>query len=403
MIAAGFSARGAGARGRGGLGLPAADVRTGRGRGRRAGGNDGPTPLTLDIAVTGCASLRRDHRAARCCTGTAPLVLSFSPVGSPEFTALQVDVRRRDDPLGMNRAPMHAYALPGSYQMSADRRAPGERLHPGQGPPPHVEVEPGAAGAPCDVDAQCATASRCACAPGTGCPPHSCAGCARPPATAATCGPGAVCASLALGRRRTRVRRRASPVCVAACQTDPDCAPGFVCQTLPAAGASNPDAWTRGCVPIGALADLGAPCRNANGSLDDAALRDRHLRRPRRARDLQRRLRRGSPLPRPNGLRAPRRRSSALSGRMRSVRPCARDPLLACATATTAMRADGFQVDAAAGSGTYCAPKACSSRRGLRPLGSLRRRRGACVPSSLEVLPHSSSASSTTRVAPCSA
>src|SRR4030095_3612964 len=47
-----------------------------------------PSPLTIDIAVTGCASY---DPATVTCRGSAPLTLSFTPIGSPELTQFKWD------------------------------------------------------------------------------------------------------------------------------------------------------------------------------------------------------------------------------------------------------------------------------------------------------------------------
>jgi hypothetical protein len=245
-----------------------------------------------------------------------------------------------------------------------------------------VEVEPVAAGAPCDVDAQCSDGLRCACAPGTGCASAFTRGLCTASCASGYCGPAAVCATLALEPSADAGPPPRLATCVAACQTAPDCAAGFVCEVLPTAGASNPGAWTRGCVPIAALADVGAPCRNASGSLDDAACATGTcadlgaLGICSAACDADH--------PCPDGTACARlgdgRRFCLVA--CASPASCARDPLLACATATAAdAGTTGFQVDAAAGSGTeYCAPKACSTDGECAPAGRCGPG-GACVPS----------------------
>src|SRR5207237_330214 len=50
-----------------------------------------------------------------------------------------------------------------------------------------------------------------------------------------------------------------------------DCGPGSVCQTLPASPATLGAAWTTGCLPLGALQDIGDACRDANEALADQA------------------------------------------------------------------------------------------------------------------------------------
>jgi hypothetical protein len=330
----------------------------------RDGAAEGRSALSLDIAVTGCASFDDDTPR---CTGPAPLVLSFAPVGSPEFTRF---IWQFDDgtPASTDRSPVHQYALPASYEVTVIGAGDvgnisGNRVL-------KVVVEPVGLGRPCDVDAQCGGALRCACTPGSGCPPAFIRGVCTTACDTAPCEPGGACALLGFESPAppgdgAAAARQAS--CLGGCQTSADCATGFVCQPLPA-GAHDDDRWVRACVPLGALGGPGAPCRSASGVLDDAvcatgtcadlgalgscsAVCDADQRCP----DAT------------ACARMPDGRQLCLVDCATSD-SCTRDPLLACSAPASADGGAGYQADAAPGV-TYCAPKACVGDADCAPAG----------------------------------
>lgn len=234
-----------------------------------ANGNDGLTPLTLDISVTGCASF---DLGAVACSGTAPLTVSFSPVGSPELTMF-VWSFFDGSPVSSDRAPTHTYSLPGSYDVKVTGEGSvGSVMQLRRS---LIVVQPVATGAPCDVDGQCGDGLHCLCQPGTGCGSAFLRGICSTGCETGFCGAGATCAAYALGAAADGglppdggpPPDGGSPVCLAACQTDTDCAAGFVCEDL-LGGSSTSAGWVRGCLPRGAAGDLGASCRNPNGLLD---------------------------------------------------------------------------------------------------------------------------------------
>jgi hypothetical protein len=234
--------------------------------------DDVPNPLTLVIAVTGCASYQAAGRCAGagegpCCTGTPPLTLSFSPVGSPELTRFLWTFGDGTPPT-TEQAPSHTFAHPGEYKVEL---VGGSNQIGTLGParPLQVTVVRLAAGAPCDVDAQCDDGLTCLCQPGTGCSPAFMRGLCSRPCDAAPCGAGAVCAALTVAPAPTAGAR--VPLCIAGCQTEAECAPGYVCQTVRAGSAAAEVGWTRGCLPLGAARDLGDPCRDANDLLSNDA------------------------------------------------------------------------------------------------------------------------------------
>jgi len=237
---------------------------------------DVANPLTLDISVTGCASY---DAATVTCSGRPPLTVSFAPVGSPELTRF-LWTFGDGTPTTTERSPLHTYSHPGSYEVSlvAGTNDVGMVTPP---KPLTVQVDALSVGTPCDVDVQCNSTEglRCICAPGSGCAPAFIRGVCSVPCDANACGPDAVCASVVTGPQPDAGAR--AGLCLAACQAKAQCAPGFVCQTLPvdptaAAGAggmsgSSAALWTRGCLPLGLARDLGAPCRDANEVLRDDA------------------------------------------------------------------------------------------------------------------------------------
>lgn len=229
--------------------------------------SDTPSPLTLAIAVTGCASY--DAATARC-LGAAPLTLSFAPVGSPELTQFLWSFGD-GTPTTTERAPSHTFAHPDTYEVTLTGGAPDL----GMVTPPRpleVVVDRLALGAICDVDGQCESGLACLCAPGTGCSPAFVHGVCSTTCAAGGCGTNSVCAALPIGPPSDAGSAGHTPLCVAACGANPQgCAAGFVCQTLPVPASSGSDAWTRGCLPLGAVTDLGGACRDAGGALADAA------------------------------------------------------------------------------------------------------------------------------------
>jgi hypothetical protein len=230
-------------------------------------GNDGLTPLTLDIAVTGCATF---DITAVACSGTAPLAVSFSPVGSPELTTF-VWTFGDGTPPSLDRAPMHTYTLPGSYDVTVTGAGTtaGMMSQVMQLRRSLIVVQPDATGTPCDVEGQCGDGLHCLCQPGTGCGAAFLRGICSTSCQTGFCGAGAACAAYAPGGPADGgpPTDAGSSLCLAACQMDSDCSAGFVCEEL-LAGGSTGASWVRGCLPLGAAGDLGASCRNANGLLD---------------------------------------------------------------------------------------------------------------------------------------
>ena len=351
------------------------------------GGQDGDgnvlsTPFGVDIAVTGCAQF---DGATSTCTGPAPLTLSFAPVGSPLYTSFRWDFGDGSPEVSAH-APMHTYALPAPPGASNPQSPGSYRVRMTGGIADGgtwnahtiaVIVTQIAVGHPCDVDAQCAAGLTCRCAAGSsGCPAAFARGLCSSDCDNGACGDPAVatCAALPFA---TSVDAGAGPYqsCLAACASDADCGAGLSCLDLPGAAGAASSGWTRGCLPTGALAPLGAPCRDATGAFVDSACATDScadvgaLGVCSAACDID------NPCP-PAAVCTRLRdgRSLCLALCTQGGNQCTRDPLLAC-TPTGASLADGGVADAgsaldAGGSApAVCGPKACTADSDCAPSG----------------------------------
>ena len=331
--------------------------------------SDGPAPLTLNIAITGCDNYTAAVPPALPeCSGPAPLALSFSPVGSQQFSRFTWTFGDGTATV-TDRAPMHTFGLPGSYQVDLVGAFGTANFVKTSA---MIVVEPVGAGAFCDVDAQCRDGLACACAPGAGCAPAFSHGICTGPCDGddgGTCDPGATCALAALGPATDAGAPAPQAWCLAGCPGGSGCASGFSCAALPAAGPAGGGSWTWGCLPVGALRNLGASCRNADGVLDptqcstgqcadlgalglcSAACDDAH--------------------PCPGGAACAQLgdgQALCLVDCAAAPGGCASDPLLACAPPASADAGTGFQASADAGA-TFCAPRSCATDGDCAPSG----------------------------------
>jgi hypothetical protein len=341
--------------------------------GADANGSDGNAPLSLAISVTGCAAQAYGAGAGGFCSGPAPLMLVFSPVGSPDFARFKWSFGDGTPDVSA-RAPTHGFPLPGSYQVTLTAvLAGGGTVQSGL----LVLVDALAAGSPCDVDAQCAPGLACACAPGSGCSAAFVRGICSAGCATTACGADAVCAAVPLAPPADGGAAAPAPWCVASCPTGTACPPGLVCQTLPAAGAAAASPWARGCVPLGTLADVGAPCRDANGALDDDACATGLCADLGALGVCSAACDAGRPCP--DGTVC----TSFADGRRLCLvtcggaTTCVRDPLLACSSSPSGDAGAGFQADAAAGT-EICGPKPCMGDGDCAPSGQCGAG-GACV------------------------
>jgi PKD repeat protein len=291
------------------------------------------TALGLDFVATGCASgntARLDAGVARC-TGTAPLTLTFSPVGSATLTRYRWTFGDGTSP-SSERAPTHTYVLPGTYDVAVAAEGPSgsvSRQRPG-----FVEVSPNSAGQPCNIDGQCAAGLSCLCGEGAPCGDGFTHGICTRACPASGCEPGAACARVPLPAPPAGADAGAAdvPVSAYAADADDDAAadvpssfdaasdggagdapardaagdagasdaadaaardtaaaddaaaaptPGFLCigtcvqdadcadglVCSPLPGQA-PGSWVSVCVPA-SLRRVGEPCRNSRGQLDD--------------------------------------------------------------------------------------------------------------------------------------
>jgi PKD repeat protein len=159
--------------------------------------SDVATALGLDFVATGCAtgnSARTDGGVARC-TGTAPLTLTFSPVGSATLTRYRWTFGDGTSP-SSERAPTHTYVLPGLYDVTV--AAEGSSGSVSRQRSKFVEVTPNAAGQPCNIDGQCAAGLACLCGEGAPCGDGFTHGICTRACPADGCKPGAACARVPL-------------------------------------------------------------------------------------------------------------------------------------------------------------------------------------------------------------
>jgi hypothetical protein len=347
--------------------------------GARDGGSDATAtgdavePQALDFALTGCG--RYDAGAGRC-YGAPPLVVSFSPIGSASLTRFLWDFGDGTPP-SMERSPSHTYALPGNYQVTVTGAGSVGTV---QSRAQTVSVSAVLAGSPCDVGAQCATGLTCACGAGSSCPPAFIHGICTATCPSGSCGAGAACAQLGAPvappdggpSSDGGTDPLAQPLCLGACQQDADCASGLACRDVRAGGAGtsgSPSQWTRACVPVSFLADLGQPCRSAAGALNSAACLSGTC-----AELGALGLCSASCA---NGTTCPAGSACALLGDGRALclvpctgtGGCTRDPLLDCETPGTAGPL-GFTVPDAAVGAAYCAPMRCAADGACGPAGA---------------------------------
>jgi PKD repeat protein len=327
------------------------------------------TPLAIDFTVSGCPKFE----AAPRCTGRAPLTLEFVPLGTASVTNFLWDFGD-GTPKSSARVAAHTYAFPGTYDVrlvgggvagSAPRTRAG-----------FVVVTANATGEACDVDQQCETGTGCVCGSKRPCSAAFTRGLCASVCPGASCRAGEVCADLTLGAPAEGREPWQQALCLRACRTDDDCAPGLRCRDLPS--PSPPGSWARACF-LGAPGPPGSACRNASGQLrSDACITGQCA-------DLG--ARGLCSLDCTHATCPPGSACADFSdGRRLCLQRCTggvacdRDPLLACVAPNAGPL--GFSVaGAAGGAGTYCAPKICTKRDECGPAGVCRadQNGGHCV------------------------
>jgi PKD repeat protein len=375
---------------------------------------EAPGPLALDLAVTGCA--RYDVGGAKC-TGTPPLVLSFAPVGSPTLTRF-VWSFGDGTPNSVERGPTHTYALPGAYDVSLVAEGPAGSVSRTRAK--LVEVMALGAGAGCDVDAQCGGELRCRCMNGS-CGPAFARGLCTEACPSTGCGDGATCAAFVLPTPAATppapdaaVPARDAAVadapvagdgaadvaaadatglsdgavdaaslggpvdaadastpagtsCLAACMADAECAPGLACRSVPSGGAGAPARWVKACLPS-AFQELGAPCRDEHGALDDGACASGVCADLGALGACSAACGAASPCPSGSACATFGNGRALCVATCGGAAACARDPLLRCEPAGAA-GALGFEASPPAVGAIYCAPRTCATSGDCGPAG----------------------------------
>lgn len=241
--------------------------------GGSGGGNDAATLPSLGISATGCTTFDVENAI---CYGTAPLTVSFAPVGSSAFTNFLWNFGDSSPP-STERAPTHTFTLPSSgadhnYEVSVTGQV-GETGGTVASPATEVIVTSAPAGAACDVDKQCGQGLQCLCQVGSGCAPAFSRGICSTPCATGFCGIGSVCAQVALGPTPADAGT-AGPFCLTDCSGSATCAPGYVCQKM--RGGPGGSTWVSACLPLGAVRDFGLSCRDADGVLEDSTCATGH-------------------------------------------------------------------------------------------------------------------------------
>jgi hypothetical protein len=324
------------------------------------GGNDAPMAISLAVAITGCRSYTLDSAGGHC-AGDAPLALALAPVSSPDFVRFTWSFGD-GTPDVQDRAPQHTYALPGSYTvLLTGVLAPTGTVQANA----TIRVEAQPVGRPCDADAQCAAGLRCTCAPGAGCAPAFARGICSVSCDGAPCPTGGVCVLAPLTPVPTDgTAPPRAPTCLAGCA--PACPAGFICEVLVGAGESAAGAWVPGCLPVGVLRDLGAPCRNANGDLDPALCATGFCADLGALGVCAAACGAGQSCPPGSACATLADGAQLCLADCSASGSCQQDPLLACAAPGGG--AGGFDVDASTGL-QFCAPKPCTLDPDCAPAG----------------------------------
>ncbi len=313
---------------------------------------DGNAPLAwVDFAITGCDSAPAPDDAGMPgpCTGDTPLSLTFTAVAPAPIDAYLWDFG--DGDTLTDAAPTHVYATPGVYDVSLAVGGPGGTAN--QDKPAVVVVRAAEAGSPCAADEQCGPSLECVCGSGDGCGAVLPFGlCAAACSDTTPCASG-VCADLAPAPAPADDWRRT--LCVPDCSGGGSCPAGLTCQSL--RGADG--AWVQGCFAPGALAPIGASCRDGAGATDDSRCASG------RCADLGAR---GLCVAACSGGDCPGNAACATfeDGSVGpwcvadcSAATCDGDPWLACETPGGTDTLD-FTVDETPDAAGYCAPKACT-------------------------------------------
>jgi PKD repeat protein len=338
--------------------------------------SDATTPLIwVDFTVTGCEAAGESIRGpgggdagpgepdggggpdTAACTGDAPLALAFVPIAPSTVDLHEWNFGDGSEP-DRRASPDHVYAAPGVYDVSLFAQGPGGTAAISKSG--LVLVRPGPIGNACSDDAQCASGS-CVCGA------QPCAGlatglCSAACSVADPCQEG-VCADLAPTGPADPEPWQAS-LCLADC-SEAACSDGLVCRELRRGDGAG---WTRGCFAPGLFGDIGDPCADESGDLQDELCASGQC--------LARGLRGVCSAGCASQACPPSAACATFNGgapapsclaRCDGDTACDGDPWLACEAAGGA-GGQGFTVDETPSRGGYCAPESCDGPEDC-PLG----------------------------------
>ena len=316
---------------------------------------DAPPLAWVDFTASGCERIEEppaDDAGAPIlrCRGPAPLSVQFASIapGAPgsidRWTWSFGDDANSSEP-----SPRHTYERPGRYDVALSAGGPGGTATAARAG--FIDVVPAVLGAACSDSAQCASAT-CLCGGDASCPDGL-----RSGLCVASCGVDCdgICA----------IFGGSAPWggawCLAACTGESECPAGRTCDVVATATG-----WSRGCLPYGGLAPLGASCAGASGPDDSLCAGGACLAIGARGACT---VACGDGAPCPDGSRC----AAFNNGTRTCVAACAApddcgDPWLGCEPPHPS-GAWGFTLDG--GDGTVCAPRRCDDAAGCPG--------GACV------------------------
>ncbi len=214
--------------------------------------------VSIDFVAIGCQT------SGEGCRGPAPLrvelalVVSGMPLGVGAWSF-------GDGAVASGATVSHTYQRPGRYTVTVSLSTPAGTQ--AESKADFIVAEPVVAGGACTNDEVCASGS-CVCAAG-GCPPPLDSGLCLSRCDQVACPSGETCVRLGVaGGAPWRV-----DACYPSCAGDAQCQrPGFRCRWAPVSlSTGTSDAvWQRACLPP-QPADVGAPCRRNDGTLDETA------------------------------------------------------------------------------------------------------------------------------------
>ena len=242
--------------------------------------SDGGVPVAAAFTISGCTTLSFDQLARPVCVATPERPLTFVPLGVGVESVLWT-FAGGSPPTSTTLTPEALWTHAGSYDVTlAAAGGGGAALGTGT-----VNVVAGAAGDTCASDSDCdaSTGLTCLCGDGDHCPGGLAAGLCARRCESAPCDVGEQCVDLTRGGAAApdggspdggspdayRVR-----VCLPACSASTTCRAGFSCLPLPVVAVGAPSggaySWGSACF-ADVLGQVGAPCRAADGTLDDAS------------------------------------------------------------------------------------------------------------------------------------